>query len=141
MNLLKHKKIVIVAHIFATVLEDWDFDRRIEETGKVDIIDTPLYHNEERFNIRKYLKKKGYYSRFFNRYIQKWSHIDSSASNGIKVKTDPIIKKQLEFWYRLFGIFMEKGKWKKLLRHPLLTLDMYFLRFMGGVRYLSKIRE
>lgn len=103
--------------------EDWDFDRRIKATGKVDIIDTPLYHNERKFNIRKYLKKKGYYSQFFNRYIQKWG------------KNDFIIRKQLGFWYRLFGVFMEKGKWKRLLRHPLLTIGMYFLRVMVGIEY------
>ncbi len=120
--------------------DDWDFDRRIKATGKVDIIDTPLYHNEGEFNLRKYLKKKSHYSKSFDKYIQKWSHIDSSVSNGIKVKTDPIIKKQLGFRYRLFGVFMENKKWKKLLRYPLLTLGMYFLKSMIGIRYLFRRR-
>lgn len=109
--------------------EDWDFDRRIKETGKVDIINTPLYHNEEEFNLKKYLKKKGYYSKTFANYIQKWG------------RNDLIIKKQFGFWYRLFGVFLEDGKWKRLLRHPLLTLGLYSLRFMVGVQYLPQIRE
>lgn len=109
--------------------EDWDFDRRIKAIGKVDIIDIPLYHNEGGFNLKKYLKKKSYYSRFFNKYIQKWGRNDS------------IIKKQFGIWYRLFDVFLENGKWKRLLRHPLLTLGLYFLRFMVGVQYLPKIRK
>lgn len=106
--------------------EDWDFDRRIKEVGKVDIIDVPLYHNEGEFNIRKYLKKKGYYSRFFNRYIQKWGRNDS------------ITRKQLGPWYRLFGVFVENKKWRRLLRHPLLTLGMYLLRLAVGLVYLKR---
>lgn len=127
--------------------EDWDFDRRIRETGKVDIINVPLYHNEGQFNLRTYINKKAYYAKSFDKYVQKWSHIDSSApvdsfpstgqaSNGIKARTDPIIKKQLGLWYRLFGVFLENGKWKKLLRHPMLTLGMYFLKVMMGIQYL-----
>ncbi|MBA7695275.1 hypothetical protein ES703_103897 [subsurface metagenome] len=109
--------------------EDWDFDRRIKETGKVGIIDVPLYHNEGGFNLKKYLKKKGYYSQFFNKYIQKWG------------RNDPIIKKQFGFWYRYFGVFIENKKWKRLTRHPLLTIGIYLLRIMVGVQYLPKIRK
>ena len=104
----------------------------------MDIINTPLYHNEGVFNLREYLKKKSYYSQSFNKYVQKWSHIDSSASNGIKTKTDPIIKKQFGFWYRYFGVFLENGKWKRFINHPQLTIGLYFLRFMVGLQYLVR---
>lgn len=105
-------------------LDDWDFDRRVKEVGKVGIITAPLYHNEKRFNLKRYLEKKGHYSKTFNKYIQKWG------------KDDPEIRKQLGIWYRLFGVFIEDGKWKKLLRHPVKTFGMYFLRFMVGMTYL-----
>lgn len=108
------------------VAEDWDFDRKIKEVGKVDIINIPLYHNEGKFNLKKYLRKKYYYSKSFNKYVQKWG------------KDDPVIRKQLGFGYRLFGVFTENGKWKRLLRHPLLTLGTYFLRIVIGVQYLIK---
>lgn len=107
--------------------EDWDFDRRIKTTGKVDIINAPLYHNEESFNLRKYLEKKGYYSKSFDKYVQKWG------------RDDPIIRKQLGFQYRLFGVFLENGKWKRLLKHPLLALEMYFLKFVIGFYYLKGV--
>ncbi len=104
--------------------EDWDFDRRIREVGEVNIINSPIYHNEGEFNLKKYINKKSYYARSFNKYIQKWG------------RNDPIIKKQLGFWYRYFGVFIENGKWKKLLSHFVLTLGMYLLRFLVGLAFL-----
>ena len=105
--------------------EDWDFDRRIKEIGKVDITDAPIYHNEGRFNFRQYLNKKSYYAKTFDKYVQKWG------------KNDKIIKKQLGFWYRYFGVFIENGKWKRLVKHPGLTIGMYWLRFMVGIKYFT----
>ena len=106
--------------------EDWDFNRRIKETGKVDITDASLYHNEKEFNFKKYLMKKGYYVKTLGNYIEKWG------------AHDPIIKKQLGLWYRLFGVFVENKKWKRLLRHPWLTCAMYFLRLAVGLIYLKR---
>lgn len=121
--------------------EDWDFDRRIKKTGKVDIIKSPIYHSEGRFSLQNYLNKKAYYAKSFEKYIQKWSYIDTD--NRIKPKNDPIIRKQLGFGYRLWGVFIEDGKWKRLIRHPLLAWGMYVLRSLVGLRYLilrSKVK-
>jgi glycosyltransferase involved in cell wall biosynthesis len=104
--------------------DDWDFDRRVRKAGNVGIIAAPLYHNEGRLNLKGYLEKKGRYSKSFEKYVQKWGEDDLE------------IKKQLGIWYRLFGVFIEDGKWKKLLRHPIKTSGMYFLRFMVGITYL-----
>ena len=104
--------------------EDWDFDHRIRQAGEVGIINAPLYHNEGKFNLKRYLQKKSYYSNSFAQYISKLG------------KDDMIIKKQFGFWYRYFGVFTEQGKWKKLLRHPVLSLGMYYLRVFVGISYL-----
>jgi len=104
--------------------EDWDFDRRIRAIGEVGIIKSPLYHNEEAFSFKRYLQKKSYYSKNFGKYIDKWG------------RKDRIIKKQLGFLYRYFGVFFEKGKWKKLLRYPLLALGMYSLRIIIGFLWI-----
>ncbi len=110
--------------------EDWDFDRRIKEKGKVDIINAPLYHNEGEFNLKEYLKKKSYYSRFFNKYIQKWG------------KDDSIIRKQLGPWYRLFGVFIENRKWKRFISKPHLAFGIIILRCSVGLVFLvSKISK
>lgn len=53
-------------------------------------------------------------------------------------KSDPDLKKQFGIYYRFFGIFTEKGKWKKLLLHPFLAMGMYFLRFLVGVKFLTR---
>ena len=106
--------------------EDWDFDKKIKMAGQVALIKNPVYHNEAEFNLAKYLNKKAYYAKSFDRYADKWGKDDSD------------IKKQLGFYYRFFGVFIENGKWKKLLSHPILALGMYFLRFMVGIKFLMR---
>jgi glycosyltransferase involved in cell wall biosynthesis len=133
--------------------EDWDIDKKIKQVGKIALVPAGqkittndwslanlvknkgvnpynyravIYHNESEFNLRKYLKKKEYYAKSFDAYINKWGKEDSD------------IKKQLGFKYRFFGVFLEKGKWRKLLAHPPLALGMYFLRGMVGVVYLIR---
>jgi len=108
--------------------EDWDFNRRISAIGKTGITGSVLFHNESSFNLKLYLNKKEYYSNSFQRYAEKWG------------KGDKIVKKQLGFWYRYFGVFMENGKWKRFLRHPILALNMYFLRIMVGIVFLKERR-
>jgi glycosyltransferase involved in cell wall biosynthesis len=106
--------------------EDWDLDKKIRNAGKVALIKTPVYHNESEFDLKKYLFKKAYYARQFDNYISKWG------------KDDEDVRKQFGICYRYFGVFFEKGKWKKLVAHPALAIGMYFLRFMVGIKYLSR---
>jgi hypothetical protein len=44
--------------------------------------------------------------------------------------------KQVGVSYRLLGVFVEKGKWKKLMRHPIYVIAMYCLRLRVAVGYL-----
>ena len=104
--------------------EDWDFDRKIREIGRTGIADMPLYHNEGRFNMKRYLKKKGYYTDGIQKYVKKWGSEDSETV------------KQVGFRYRLIDVFVENGKWKNLIKHPLLTVAMYFLRLRVAISYM-----
>jgi glycosyltransferase involved in cell wall biosynthesis len=106
--------------------EDWDFDKKVRQEGRVLVIKESLNHNESEFNMEKYLAKKSYYSKSINAYIKKWGC------------DNPDIKKQLGFYYRFFGVFFEQGKWKKLITHPLLTFGMYYLKFRVGLNYLKR---
>ena len=105
--------------------EDWDFDKRVRQFGEVDIISEALLHNEDGFSLNHYLGKKTYYQPTWDTYVAKWG------------RNDPDVKKQLGFWYRYFAVFMENGKSLRLIRHPILTVGMYFLRFMVGFGYLK----
>ncbi len=104
--------------------EDWDFDKKIRNIGKVGITHAGVHHNESDFQLSKYLKKKSYYAESFSHYINKWG------------KEDPDIKKQFGLYYRYLGVFIEKGKWKKFILHPDMLIGMYFLRFLVGITYL-----
>ena len=104
--------------------EDWDFDRRVKEIGETGIISECIFHNEEDFNLFRYTGKKNYYARGFSRYINKWG------------RDDPIIRRQFGIYYRFLGVFIEEGKWKKLIAHPLLTLNMYLLRLLVGLIFI-----
>ncbi len=105
--------------------EDWDFDKKVRNQGTVDIMKSPLYHDESDFSLKEYLKRKSYYSKSFDKYIKKWG------------KDDQDIKKQLGWYYRMIEVFIENGKWRKLLQHPLLTLGIIILRIFVGLIYLS----
>jgi hypothetical protein len=132
--------------------EDWDIDKKIKQRGKIELLNknenypnwklkewimkrgvkprdfSAIYHNESEFDLRKYLSKKGYYSRSFKIYSEKW-------------KNDEEVKKQLGMSYRFFGVFLENGKWKRLIMHPVLTFGMYYLRFLVGVTYIINKNE
>jgi len=104
--------------------EDWDFDRKIRKISQTGVTIVPLYHNEGQFDIKRYLKKKGYYIDGIQKYIEKWGSDDFETMKQVGVR------------YRLIGVFVEKGKWKKLIKNPLLTVGMYFLRLRVAIRYV-----
>ncbi len=137
--------------------EDWDIDKLIRQEGEISLLpkyynkhikaDWPLsdfvkqkgvlyipgfsglYHNEENVNFFSYLKKKFYYTKGFNAYINKWG------------KKDKDIRKQFGFLYRYFIVFFEDKKWKKVLKSPFLFLGVFFLRFCVGLVFIySKLR-
>jgi len=110
--------------------EDWDLDRRLRRAGaRVGVISSPLYHDEGEFDTERYFAKKSYYAEGFSRYAEKW-------------KNDEIVRRQLGAAYRLFWVFVEDGRWRRLISHPALAIGMYYLRFRVGLEYLrSRGRE
>ncbi|MBT5338679.1 glycosyltransferase, partial [Candidatus Falkowbacteria bacterium] len=109
--------------------EDWDLDKKLRQKGKTALIKTALDHNESEIELKSYLQKKGYYAKSFDKYIAKWG------------MTDPDLQKQLGLYYRFLGIFIEKGKWKKLLIKPISTLGMYGLRFLVGLKFIFRHKK
>ena len=110
-----------------TGTEDWDFDKKIRGLGKTILAEANLEHDEGIFDLKNYLSKKNYYSKSFENYSKKWG------------RDDPDIRKQLSPWYRFLVVFVEQGKFVKLLKHPILTISMYYLRIRVGINYLLEI--
>lgn len=104
--------------------EDWDFDKKVRQRGEVVVSRAKVMHNEGRFDLSRYLDKKAYYAGSFATYVARWG------------ADDPDVARQLGPFYRYLGVFLEHGKVWRLLRHPLLTAGMYWLRFRVGLRYL-----
>ena len=104
--------------------EDWELDIRVLATGaKCKVLKSHLIHNEKKLSLKRMLEKKAYYSKSMATYQAKW-------------KGHPALAKQFGLSYRFFGVFVENGKWKKLLRHPILAVGMYFERVLVGFTYL-----
>ena len=104
--------------------EDWELDIRVLATrAKCAVLKNHLIHNEKKLTLKRMLEKKAYYSKSMAAYRAKWPG-------------HPALRKQFGFGYRFFGVFVEKGKWRRLLRHPILAAVMYFERVMVGFTYL-----
>lgn len=136
--------------------EDWDIDKKIKQVGRVDLLSgtashsgngpwlfsefvqsrgvrfrpdyVGIYHNETEFYLLPYLRKKLYYALGFDGYIAKWG------------RDDPDIRRQFGLVYRYWTVFTEHGKWRRLVRHPVLTAGMFFLRLMVGLVYVFRRR-
>jgi len=132
--------------------EDWDLDKKLKQIGKISLLDfkenigennnwiladfikttgvdytkygSVIFHDESEFDLRKYLFKKSYYAQSFHAYTTKWGLNDSD------------IIKQLGVYYRFCGVFIEDGKWKKVIKSPMLAIGMFSLRFLVGIVYL-----
>jgi len=136
--------------------EDWDLDKRLKKIGSLKVLENKepvdlsnwefksfilergvnpenfgsvIYHNESEFDLKKYISKKKYYSKNFNKYLDKWDREDLD------------IKKQFGFFYRFIGVYIENEKWRKLIGNLHLALGMYFLRVLVGLSFVFKSKE
>lgn len=82
--------------------DDWDFTKTLKKMhATLSITQRCLYHHEEWMTLGVYLRKKMNYTNTFDGYIAKWGREDDD------------VKKQFGLSYRYFGVFTEKGKWKR----------------------------
>ena len=106
--------------------DDWDFTKTIKKNGHLLGTTTKkLYHHEEGLTLGSYLAKKREYAKTSESYLEKWG------------KKDPDVHRQFSPWYRFLGVFIEGGKWRRLLSKPHLALGMFYLRILVGLSFLS----
>lgn len=121
----KHGRISFLNEAYGTGKFNLNLKKLIEECGVNSFINFPcFFHNERNFSFKWYIDKKKYYSKSLGNYIKKWG------------KDDPDVKKQLGFTYRYFYVFIEDGKFKKIIAHPLFFLSMYLNLFLVGLTFL-----
>lgn len=102
--------------------EDADWDRRIPvRVGKAVSMNC-IYHHEK-VSMMQYFKKKAYYAKSMTNFKNKHPN-------------DPVLR----FKYRCWTVFVENGKWKRLIRRPDLTIVVGMILLIRGVIYLIKGR-
>lgn len=96
--------------------EDADWGNRI--IGLRAISKSVLYHHDD-IGFCEYFRKKAYYAKSMKKYKE-------------LNPTDRV----LDWKYRCFEIFVEKGKWRKLIAHPILAAGIAIIIFGRALIYL-----
>ena len=134
--------------------EDWDIDIRLSSVGTIALVRNStspkqswvaefassngaggadcfvgVFHNEAEVGLKKYLAKKSYYGSSLLAYKEKW---------GPKNKT---VRLQLNPLYRILGVFLERGRWKSVIRHPVMFGAILGLRVLVGLGFVFKVRR
>ena len=111
---------------------DWDMDLQLKELGcKFDIINESIYHHEERLSYWRYVTKRKDWVKGIDLYKAKWERRNIEAYNNV-------VKRQFGIYYRLIGVFVENGKWKRLLPNFHLYLSILITKILVGLMYLFK---
>lgn len=92
--------------------EDWDFSNRIASLGKINRIESYIYHDEGRPSYVDLVTKKFYYARKFSVYMR-------------KNKGSPALAKQVNVFSRYWLYFSSP---EKLFRRPVVGLGMLFMK-------------
>lgn len=106
--------------------EDWDLDNRLRQECSVDVIDACMFHNEGALTLSKFLSKKIYYLGQYDQFMKKW-------------RDHPLTSLRFGLYYRYIGVYTQQGKWKKIIRHPILFGGVLMVRFLVGVVFLYVI--
>jgi len=95
--------------------EDACFDFRVP--GKKGITKAYYYHHDE-VGLIRYIQKKAYYSKSMKKFAEKYPNA-----------------KVMDLKYRCFGVFVEDGKFERLICHPFMSLCVFGLLILRGIIY------
>jgi hypothetical protein len=71
-----------------------------------------ILHNEDGFDIRKWLRKKQYYSATLKKYAERYPEYAGEQL---------VVKNRIK-------IFLSNGNWKRLIRHPISAFGVFVLK-------------
>lgn len=112
---------------------DWDLTLQLKVLGaRFGYIDAYVRHHEEDLNFWEFMTKKKIYARGGEIYKEKW------RKKNKKIYQDNV-KKQFDPLYRLFIIFVEKGKWRELVLEIHLYLLFLTLKVTMSVIYFLSL--
>ena len=98
-------------------VEDSDWERQI--IGPKDTCEFEVHHHDK-CGVVKFLKKKNYYAKCLGAYKKK--------NPGDKLLT---------MKYRCFDVFVQEGKWKRLLQKPHYTVGVALLLLARGIIFYA----
>ena len=97
--------------------EDASWDRMI--IGNRRIAEQGYLLHYDNIGIIKYVQKKAYYAKSMSKYAKKHPY-------------DPC----LNLKYRCWTVFIERGKWKVVIRHPIKMIGIFMILAIRGIIYL-----
>jgi len=106
--------------------DDWDFTKTLKKRDyRLGTTVEKLHHHEEGLTLGSYVIKKRDYAKTFESYLEKWG------------REDPDVRRQFSLYYRFLKVFVEEGRWRRVLSKPHLALGMFCLRILVGLSFLS----
>lgn len=112
---------------------DWDMDLLVRLSGvKRETLNLKLYHHEKNLRFWDYILKKGNYADGIGIYKKKWQKKNHIMYNSV-------VTKQFSFSYRYLTVFIDQGKWYRLLLPNLhLVLILIVIKLLHGMVYILK---
>lgn len=113
---------------------DWDLTNQLKLiNAKFGSLKNCWYHHEEDLSFGESITKKIIYAKGGEIYKNKW------RKKNIKIYND-VVKKQYDPIYRFFWIFVERGKWRKLLPNIHLYLLFLTIKIIMSASYIYNLK-
>lgn len=108
---------------------DWPLKEHVMSLGAKALFPNTIYHDEDDFSLREFLRKKKYYATGFDGYRRK-----HGASH-------PRLRYQFSVWNRSLGIFMSSRNLGRSISHPILSFQALTMRFLVGLATRQSPRQ
>lgn len=138
-RLIKRSTFLKTEYMYDPVLNsgpaDWDLTLQLKLMNvRFGYLEEYFYHHEEHMSLFQFIYKKTIYSKGGELYKKKWKRKN-------KYFYENVVKKQYSAKYRLFLIFIENGRWRKLLRNMLPYVGFLFVKILLASIYFIELKS